>query len=95
MAGPVGQAASGSLVTLSMGHPGLAGQLHAQRCGTGQPGMACPSRTTATGLTRRGHIGSVGNRTQTKNSISGGVYLPMKIIPDRPLPASLVGQTPR
>jgi len=39
-------------------------------------------------LTRRGHIGSVGKRTQTKNSISGGVYLPMKIIPDNPLPAS-------
>jgi peptidoglycan hydrolase-like protein with peptidoglycan-binding domain len=91
VAGPVGQEASGSLVTLSMGHPGLAGQLPPSDAALVKPGMAVSISDQATGLTRRGHIGSVGKRTQTKNSISGGVYLPMKVIPDSPLPASLVG----
>jgi len=91
VAGPVGQEASGSLVTLSMGHPSLAGQLPPSDAALVKPGMAVSISDQATGLTRRGHIGSVGKRTQTKNSISGGVYLPMKIIPDNPLPASLVG----
>jgi peptidoglycan hydrolase-like protein with peptidoglycan-binding domain len=91
VAGPVGQEASGSLVTLSMGHPGLAGQLAPSDAALVKPGMAVSISDQTTGLTRRGHIGSVGKRTQTKNSISGGVYLPMKIIPDSPLPASLVG----
>jgi peptidoglycan hydrolase-like protein with peptidoglycan-binding domain len=91
VAGPVGQEASGSLVTLSMGHPGLAGQLAPSDAALVKRGMAVSISDQATGLTLRGHIGSVGKRTQTKNSISGGVYLPMKIIPDNPLPTSLVG----
>jgi len=86
VAGPVGQEASGSLVTLSMGHPGLAGQLPPSDAALVKPGMAVSISDQTTGLTRRGHIGSVGKRTQTKNSISGGVYLPMKIIPDSRCP---------
>jgi hypothetical protein len=54
--------------------------------------MAVTVTNAATGLTRRGRISSVGQRTQTKGSISGGVYLPLKIRLSRPLPTTLIGQ---
>jgi multidrug efflux pump subunit AcrA (membrane-fusion protein) len=37
-------------------------------------------------------VSSVGQRTATSGSISGGVYVPMTVIPDSPLPASMIGQ---
>lgn len=92
VAGPVGQEASGSLVTLSLGNSAIAGQLSPSDAALVKAGMAVTITDTATGLSRRGHIRSVGRRTQTKGSISGGVYVPMKVHPRRPLHMSLIGQ---
>ena len=92
VAGPVGSVASGSLVTLSMGNPSVAGQLSPSDAALVRAGMAVRITDAATGLTRRGHLGRVGLRTQTKKSISGGVYLPMRVRPARALPVSLIGQ---
>jgi peptidoglycan hydrolase-like protein with peptidoglycan-binding domain len=91
VAGPVGQEASGSLVTLSMGDPAIAGQLPPSDAGLVKPGMRVTISDQATGLTRRGSVESVGRRTKTTGSISGGVYLPMKIVPDQRLPTSMIG----
>ena len=66
VAGPVGSVASGSLVTLSMGNPSVAGQLSPSDAALVRAGMAVTITDPATGLTRRGHLGSVGLRTQTK-----------------------------
>jgi hypothetical protein len=92
VAGPVGQVASGSLVTLSMGNPAIAGQLSPSDAALVRRGMAVTITDPATNATRRGHVRSVGLRTKTKGSISGGLYLPMKIHPSRPLPTSMIGQ---
>jgi hypothetical protein len=90
VAGPVGQEASGSLVTLSMGNPAIDGQLSPGDAKLVRPGQAVAITDAATGLSRRGRVISVGRRTSTSNSISGGVYVPFKVIPDRPLPLSMV-----
>jgi len=45
-----------------------------------------------TGKSRPGKIVSITDRTKTKGSISGGIYLPMKIRPSKPLPPSMVVQ---
>jgi Putative peptidoglycan binding domain len=92
VAGPVGQQANGSLVTLSIGNPSVAGQLSPSDATLVRRGMTVTITDPATDATRSGHLGSVGSRTQTKSSISGGVYVSMKIHPSRPLPMSLVGQ---
>ncbi len=92
VAGPVGQEANGSLVTLAMGSPAIAGQLSPSDAALVKAGMRITITDAATGLTRRGHITSVGRRTKTKGSISGGVYVPMKVRPGRPLPMSMIGQ---
>jgi hypothetical protein len=92
VAGPVGQEASGSLVTLSMGNPAIAGQLSPGDAALVHAGMAVTISDAATGVSRHGHIGSVGQRTKTTGSISGGVYVPMKVAPGQPLPMSMVGQ---
>ena len=91
VAGPVGQEASGSLVTLSVGSPSIAGQLSPGNAALVRPGMRVQISDAATGLSRAGRIASVGARSQTKGSISGGVYLPMKVVPSRPLGAALAG----
>lgn len=92
VAGPVGQEASGSLVTLSMGNPAIAGQLSPSDAALVRRGMTVTVTSAATGVTRKGRVASVGQRTKTKGSISGGVYLPLKISLGRPLPTSLIGQ---
>jgi hypothetical protein len=92
VAGPVGQEANGSLVTLAMGSPAIAGQLSPSDAALVKAGMRITITDAATGLTRRGHIKSVGRRTKTKGSISGGVYVPMKVRPGRPLSMSMIGQ---
>jgi Putative peptidoglycan binding domain len=92
VAGPVGSVATGSLVKLSMGNPSIAGQLSPSDAALVRAGMAVTITDPATSVTRRGHLGAIGLRTKTKKSISGGVYLPMKIRPGRPLPASMIGQ---
>ncbi len=92
VAGPVGQEASGSLVTLALGNPAIAGQLTPSDAALVRAGMPVTITDAATGLSRRGHVRSVRRRTKTTGSISGGVYVPMKITPSRPLPMSLIGQ---
>jgi hypothetical protein len=92
VAGPVGQEASGSLVTLSMGNPGVAGQLNPSDATLVRPGMTVTITDAATGLSRSGRIGPVGRRTKTTGSISGGVYVPMKVKPGGSLPMSMIGQ---
>ena len=88
----VGGTASGKLVTLSMGNPAVAGQLNPNDRGLVRPGMKVRITNTVTGRSVHGRITSVKNRTETKGSISGGIFLPMRVRPGRPLPPSLIGQ---
>jgi len=88
----VGGTASGSLVTLSMGRPGIKGQLNPAEARLVRPGMAVTITDPVTGKARQGRVVSVSTRAKTKGSISGGIYLSMKVHPDAPLPASMVGQ---
>jgi hypothetical protein len=88
----IGHTASGSLVTLSLGRPGIKGQLNPADAGLVRPGMAVTITDTVTGKSRRGTVVSISQQAKSKGSISGGIYLPMKIHPSKPLPASLVGQ---
>lgn len=91
VAGPVGQEASGSLLTLSMGNPVVAGQLVPGDAALVHAGLTVSISYAATGLSRTGYLRSVGRRTATTGSISGGVYLPLHVIPNRRLPASMIG----
>lgn len=88
----IGQTASGSLVTLSLGRPGIKGQLNPADAAAVRPGMAVTMTDPVTGKSLKGTVVSISHATKTKGSISGGIYLPMKIHPDKPLPAYLVGQ---
>ncbi len=88
----VGGTASGKLVTLSMGNPAVAGQLNPNDRGLIRPGMKVTITNTVTGKSVRGRITSVKSRTETKGSISGGIFLPMRIRPSNPLSTSLIGQ---
>ena len=88
----VGHTASGALVTLSMGNPAIAGQLNPSDRGLVRPGMRVRITNTVTGKSVRGRVTSVKSRTETKGSISGGIFLPMRIRPSRPLAPSLIGQ---
>jgi hypothetical protein len=88
----IGQTASGSLVTLSLGRPGIKGQLNPADAALVRPGMKVKITDPVTGKSLRGTVLSVRQGAKTKGSISGGIYLPMKIRPDGSLPASLVGQ---
>jgi peptidoglycan hydrolase-like protein with peptidoglycan-binding domain len=88
----VGGTASGKLVTLSMGNPAVAGQLNPNDRGLVRPGMKVKITDTVTGKSFRGTMTSLKSRTETKGSISGGIFLPMRIRPSRPLPGSLIGQ---
>ena len=88
----VGQTASGALVTMSLGRPGIDGQLNPADAALVRPGMSVRITDPVTGKSRPGKVVSVTNRTKTKGSISGGIYLPMKIRPNKALPSSMVGQ---
>ena len=88
----VGGTASGKLVTLSMGNPAVAGQLNPNDRGLVRPGMKVRITNTVTGRSVHGRVTSVKSRTETKGSISGGIFLPMRVRPGRPLPPSLIGQ---
>jgi peptidoglycan hydrolase-like protein with peptidoglycan-binding domain len=88
----VGATASGSLFTLSMGRPSIKGQLNPADVHLVRPGMSVTITDSVTGRTRKGTITSISTSAKTKGSISGGIYLPMKIHPSKPLPASMVGQ---
>jgi hypothetical protein len=79
-------------VTLSMGNPAVAGQLNPNDRGLVRPGMKVKITDTVTGKSFHGRVTSLKSRTETKGSISGGIFLPMRIRPSRPLPGSLIGQ---
>ena len=89
---PVGKTASASLVTLSMGNPGITAQLNPAAAPMVRRGMPVTISDQATGVTLHGLVRSVGRRTQTSHSISGGLYVPMRIAISKRMPASLVGQ---
>jgi peptidoglycan hydrolase-like protein with peptidoglycan-binding domain len=88
----VGGSASGSLVTLSMGRPAIKAQLNPADSGLVHPGMHVVITDPVDGKTRKGRVVSVSQSAKTKGSISGGIYLPMKIHPSKPLPAAMIGQ---
>lgn len=88
LGGKVGAVVSGSLVTLSMGSPGIKGQLNPAFAALVRPGMRVRITTQGSSATARGTITSVSKQTQTTKSISGGIYLPMQIRPDGSLPAA-------
>lgn len=88
----VGGTASGKLVTLSMGNPTVAGQLNPNDRGLVRPGMKVRITNPVTGKSVHGRITSLKSRTETKGSISGGIFLPMRIRPGKPLSTSLIGQ---
>jgi peptidoglycan hydrolase-like protein with peptidoglycan-binding domain len=88
----VGETASGKLITLSMGNPAIAGQLNPGDRGLVRPGMKVTITDTVTGKSVRGRVTSVRSQAKTKHSISGGIYLPMRIRPSRPLRTALIGQ---
>lgn len=89
---PVGGTASGPLVALSMGKPGIAGQLNPADARLVRPGMRVQIFDPATGSTFSGQVRSVGTRTQTSGSISGGFYVPMRVSTRTRVPASMAGQ---
>jgi membrane fusion protein, multidrug efflux system len=88
----VGGAASGSLVTLSVGHPAIRGQLSVAERQQVRPGMSVKITNQVTGASIPGTVTSVGSQIETKKSLSGGAYVALGIRPGRPLPASLAGQ---
>jgi Putative peptidoglycan binding domain len=91
VAGPVGQEATGSLVTLALGDPAVAGQLNPADAALVRRGMGVTISDPASGTSVHGTILSVSHRTQTRHSLSGGVYVPFRIMPDSPLPLSMAG----
>lgn len=89
LGGKVGTVASGSLVTLAMGNPGIKGQLNPAFAAQVRPGMRVRITAQGSSATVHGTITSVGTATQTAKSISGGIYLPMNVRPDKPLPPAM------
>jgi hypothetical protein len=49
-----------------------------------RPGIAVTITDPVTGRARKGRVVSISTRTKTKGSISGGIYLSMKVHPDHP-----------
>jgi peptidoglycan hydrolase-like protein with peptidoglycan-binding domain len=88
----VGGRASGPLVALSVGEPGLAGQLNPADARLVRPGMRVQVVDPATGSAFGGQVRSVGTRSRTSGSISGGFYVPMRVSTRTHLPASMAGQ---
>lgn len=88
----VGKTASGSLVTLSMGNPGITAQLNPVDARLVRAGMAVTITDPQTGRTLRGSVRSVGRRTKTAQSISGGLYVPLRVAISRRIPVSMTGQ---
>jgi hypothetical protein len=89
---PVGQVASGSLLTVSMGTPSIHGQLNPGNATLVRPGMRVVITNPVTQQTIAGSVKSVGSTPTSTGSIIGGLYVPMKITPGQPLPESMVGQ---
>jgi hypothetical protein len=91
-AASVGQMASASLVTLSMGDPVISGQIDPADQGLVRPGTEVSITPEGGGTADQGTVVSVSATALTQNSITGGSYLPARIVPARPLPVSMIGQ---
>jgi hypothetical protein len=89
----VGGAVRGPAVTLSAGHPVVRGQLSPADQPLVRAGMSVRITNQLTGASISGTVTSVGTRVRTRNSISGGAYLRLRVRPDRPLPQSASGQS--
>jgi len=89
LGGKVGSIVSGSLVTLSMGRPAIKGQLNPVYGSLVRAGMHVTITAQGSSASVRGIIKSVSRQAKTTKSISGGIYLPMKIKPKKPLPPSM------
>lgn len=88
----VGQAAKGGALTLAEGSPALAGQLSPSNAKEVRRGMRVLITEPGTGATVPGRVVSVSHQTASKASISGGLYVAVRVRTRRPLPLSLVGQ---
>lgn len=88
----VGGTAGGPLVALSIGKPGIAGQLTPADARLVRPGMRVQIFDPAGGAAFGGRVRSVGSRAQTSGSISGGFYVPVRVATRARLPASVAGQ---
>jgi peptidoglycan hydrolase-like protein with peptidoglycan-binding domain len=88
----VGGRASGPLVALSVGEPGIAGQLNPADARLVRAGMRVQIVDPVTGLAFGARVRSVGSRTQTSGSISGGFYVPMRVSTRTRVPVSMAGQ---
>src|SRR5579875_716234 len=87
----VGQRISGG-VTLATGSPVTRGQLNPSDAGLVRPGMHVVISEPGTGKTISGRVTRVSHSTASTASISGGLYVAIRVRPSRPLPLSLVGQ---
>lgn len=84
--------AAAKSLTLAEGRPSIAGQLSPSNAREVRPGMRVTITVPGTGATVPGRVVSVSHQTATKASISGGLYVAMRVRTRRPLPLSLVGQ---
>jgi len=89
LGGGVGKIVSGSLVTLSLGSPAIKGQLNPAYGSLVRPGMHVTIAAQGSPAVVHGTIKSVTGKAQTANSISGGLYYPMRIKLRKPLPPSM------
>ena len=89
LGGGVGKIVSGSLVTLSLGSPAIKGQLNPAYGSLVRPGMHVTIAAQGSPAVVQGTIKSVTGKAQTANSISGGLYYPMRIKLRKPLPPSM------
>ena len=89
LGGGVGKIVSGSLVTLSEGSPAIKGQLNPAYGSLVRPGMHVTITAQGSPAVVHGIIRSVTTKAQTSNSISGGLYYPMRIKLHKPLPRSM------
>jgi membrane fusion protein, multidrug efflux system len=88
----VGQAMKSGGLTLAEGSPVIAGQLSPSNAKEVRRGMRVLITEPGTGATVTGRVTSVSHETASKASISGGLYVAMKVRTRRPLPLSQVGQ---
>lgn len=86
----VGQAVKS--LTLAEGSPTIAGQLSPSNAKEVRRGMRVIITEPGSGATVTGRVISVSHQTASTASISGGLYVAMKVRTRRPLPLSLVGQ---
>jgi membrane fusion protein, multidrug efflux system len=87
----VGHAFSGGL-TFALGSPVIQGQLNPSDAKLVRPGMRVTITEPGTGKTVPGRVTRVSHSTASTASISGGLYVAIRVRARQPLPMSLVGQ---